>query len=206
MLLHKTPIFARWLYPSLVWKQTSNEKIIYLTFDDGPIPEVTPWVLKTLSEFEAKATFFCVGENINKHPDIFKEVLSKGHSVGNHTYHHVKGWETDNTEYLKDFLKCEEELQKYGKGGRLFRPPYGKITSKQIKQLSSRKIIMWDVLSGDFSKEISAETVLKKSIQYSKSGSIIVFHDSLKAFDSLQYALPRYLDHFQSKGFTFKPL
>ena len=103
-------------------------------------------------------------------------------------------------------MKCEEELQKYGEGGRLFRPPYGKITFKQIKQLSSRKIIMWDVLSGDFSQKLSAETVLKKSIQYSKSGSIIVFHDSLKAFDSLQYALPRYLKHFQSKGFTFKPL
>ena len=206
MLLHKTPIFARWLYPSLVWKQTSNEKAIYLTFDDGPIPEVTPWVLKTLSEFEAKATFFCVGENIHKHSYIFKELLSKGHSVGNHTYHHVKGWETEATEYLKDFLKCEEELHKYGEEGRLFRPPYGKITFKQIKQLSSRKIIMWDVLSGDFSQKLSAETVLKKSIQYSKSGSIIVFHDSLKAFDNLQYALPRYLEHFQSKGFTFKPL
>ena len=206
MLLHKTPIFAHWLYPSLVWKQSSQEKVIYLTFDDGPIPEVTHWVLKTLDEFEAKATFFCVGENIHKHPDIFKEVIKRGHSVGNHTYHHLNGWKTDATEYLKDFLKCEEELQEFDRGGRLFRPPYGKITARQIRQLSSREIIMWDVLSGDFSKKLSPETVLTKSIKYSKPGSIIVFHDSLKALRNLQYALPRYLDHFQSKGFTFKPL
>tara|TARA_R110001592_G_scaffold22974_4_gene90811 strand:+ start:789 stop:1409 length:621 start_codon:yes stop_codon:yes gene_type:complete len=206
MLLHKTPIFAHWLYPSLVWKQSSKEKVIYLTFDDGPIPEVTPWVLKTLDEFKAKATFFCVGENIHKHPDILKEVIKRGHSVGNHTYHHLNGWKTDAIDYLKDFLKCEEELQNLNQGGRLFRPPYGKISAKQIKQLSSRKIIMWDVLSGDFSKKLSPETVLAKSIRYSKPGSIIVFHDSLKAFDNLQYALPRYLEYFQSKGFTFKPL
>tara|TARA_A100000171_G_scaffold50816_1_gene63215 strand:- start:2989 stop:3609 length:621 start_codon:yes stop_codon:yes gene_type:complete len=206
MLLHKTPIFAHWLYPSLIWNRPNKEKTIYLTFDDGPIPEVTPWVLNTLDQFNAKATFFCVGENVHKHSDVFQEVVKRGHSVGNHTYHHLNGWKTDATQYLKDFLKCEEELQKFGQGGRLFRPPYGKITSKQIKQLSSRKIIMWDVLSGDFSKKLEPKAVLSKSIRYSSAGSIIVFHDSLKAFKNLQYTLPRYLEHFQSKGFTFKPL
>lgn len=206
MLLHKTPIVAQWLYPNLVWKQSNKEKVIYITFDDGPIPEITPWVLGTLDQFKAKATFFCVGENVHKHPDIFNEVVSRGHSVGNHTYHHLNGWSTDPTEYLKDFLKCEEELQKFGQGGRLFRPPYGRITKKQIKQLSSREIIMWDVLSGDFSKKIKAKTILEKSMTHSRAGSIIVFHDSMKAFENLQHVLPRYLEHFRSKGFTFKPL
>ncbi|MGW8121212.1 polysaccharide deacetylase family protein [Roseivirga echinicomitans] len=206
MLLHKTPIIAQWLYPDLVWKRSSEEKVIYLTFDDGPIPVVTPWVLKTLEEFNAKATFFCVGENVFKHPEIFRELIQSGHAVGNHTYHHLNGWETDATEYLKDFLKCEEELRKFNQHGRLFRPPYGKITRKQAKQLSSRQIIMWDVLSGDFSDKLKPKTVLEKSIRYSRAGSIIVFHDSLKAFENLQFTLPRYLEHFQSKGFTFKAL
>jgi peptidoglycan-N-acetylglucosamine deacetylase len=206
MLLHKTPLLAQWLYPNLVWKKKVNAKIIYLTFDDGPIPEVTSWVLAQLKEYNAKATFFCVGDNIRKYPDVFKQVIDSEHSIGNHTFHHLNGWKTDSTTYLKDFLSCEEEIQKNGIKSGLFRPPYGRITPKQIKQLSSRQIIMWDVLSGDFLSRIKPEHVLAKSIKYSQNGSIIVFHDSQKAFKNLRYMLPRYLEHFSQLGYEFRTL
>lgn len=206
MLLHKTPLLAQWLYPNLVWKKKVNAKIIYLTFDDGPIPEVTLWVLEQLKEHNAKATFFCVGDNIRKHSDVFSKVIQGGHAIGNHTFHHLNGWKTDNTTYLKDFLSCEEEIQRNGIQSGLFRPPYGRITPKQVKQLSSRQIIMWDVLSGDFLKRIKPEEVLTKSIKYTQNGSIIVFHDSRKAFKNLRYVLPKYLEHFSQLGYEFHAL
>jgi peptidoglycan/xylan/chitin deacetylase (PgdA/CDA1 family) len=206
MLLHKTPLLAQWLYPNLVWKKKVNAKIIYLTFDDGPIPEVTLWVLEQLKEYNAKATFFCVGDNIRKHSDVFSKVIQGGHAIGNHTFHHLNGWKTDNTTYLKDFLSCEEEIQRNGIQSGLFRPPYGRITPKQAKQLSSRQIIMWDVLSGDFLKKIKPEEVLAKSIKYTQNGSIIVFHDSQKAFKNLEYVLPKYLEHFTQLGYEFHAL
>jgi peptidoglycan/xylan/chitin deacetylase (PgdA/CDA1 family) len=206
MLLHKTPLLAQWLYPNLVWKKKVNAKIIYLTFDDGPIPEVTPWVLAQLKEYNAKATFFCVGDNIRKHSDIFSKVVQEDHSIGNHTFHHLNGWKTDSMTYLKDFLCCEEEIQKSGIKSNLFRPPYGRITPKQIKQLSSRQIIMWDVLSGDFLSRIKPEQVLNKILKYTQNGSIIVFHDSQKAFKNLEYVLPKYLEHFSQLGYEFHAL
>ncbi|MFT6969936.1 MAG: peptidoglycan/xylan/chitin deacetylase (PgdA/CDA1 family) [Roseivirga sp.] len=206
MLLHKTPLLLQWLYPNLVWKMKTDAKIIYLTFDDGPIPEVTPWVLNTLDKFNAKATFFCVGDNIKKYPEVFKQVVSKGHSIGNHTFSHLNGWKTERTVYLKDFLSCEQELRNKEMTSNLFRPPYGRITPKQIGQLKSRQIIMWDVLSGDFSNKIQPEQVLANSIKYSSEGSIIVFHDSLKAFKNLKYTLSQYLEHFSQQGYQFQSL
>uniref|UniRef100_UPI0040489768 polysaccharide deacetylase family protein n=1 Tax=Roseivirga sp. TaxID=1964215 RepID=UPI0040489768 len=206
MLLHKTPLLAQWLYPNLVWKKKVNAKIIYLTFDDGPIPVVTPWVLAQLKKYNAKATFFCVGDNIRKYPDVFKQVIDSEHSIGNHTFHHLNGWKTDSTTYLKDFLSCEEEIQKNGIKSGLFRPPYGRITPKQIKQLSTRQIIMWDVLSGDFSGKTKPEKVLAASIKHTLNGSIVVFHDSQKAMGNLYYALPRYLAHFNQLGYEFHAL
>ena len=206
MQVYKTPLLVQWLYPSFLWRKPTEEKTIYLTFDDGPIPEVTPWVLKTLASFNAKATFFCVGENVSKNPDVFRSVVEAGHAVGNHTYHHLNGMKTAPDQYLKDFLKCEEAFQNHGVSTQLFRPPYGRISRRQAQMLSSRTIVMWDVLTYDFSKKVSPESVLKKSIQHTKAGSIVVFHDSIKASENLKYALPKYLDHFHARGYTFKTL
>ncbi len=181
----------------------NKNKVIYLTFDDGPIPEVTDFVLKTLKEFEAKATFFCIGYNVDKNREIFDKLLSNGHSIGNHTYNHMKGWDSDNEEYIANFQKCNEALPKTN----LFRAPYGKIKRKQAKFISNtHKIIMWDVVSGDFLQNISKEKCLEKSIKYSEPGTIIVFHDSLKAFTNLEYTLPKYLAHFKELGYKFEAL
>ena len=206
MQLYKTPLFVQWLYPSLVWRQSKAGKSIYLTFDDGPIPEVTPWVLQTLKHYGAKATFFCVGENVKRHPEIFKMLLADGHAIGNHTYHHLNGIKTGPALYLKDFLKCEEVLRENGVTTSLFRPPYGRISRRQVQMLASRYIVMWNVLSYDFSKKITAQKVLDKSIQHTTSGSIVVFHDSLKANENLKFALPKFLEHFQSQGYRFEAL
>ena len=205
MFLHKTPSILQKLYPTLVWRINSPEKVLYLTFDDGPIPELTPWVLDTLVEFQAKATFFCVGHNVEKHPEVFQRILDEGHAVGNHTFHHLNGWKTDATEYLKDSLKADEAMEGFVQTP-LFRPPYGRITQKQRQQHRHKKIVMWDVLSGDFSQKLSKEQVLAKSVKHSRPGSIIVFHDNLKAEKNLKYALPAYLDHFSQLGYIFESL
>lgn len=206
MFLHKTPSLLQWLYPNLIWKEKTDAKIIYLTFDDGPIPEVTPWVLEQLKKHNAKATFFCVGDNIRKYPHVFKQVIDGKHAVGNHTFHHLNGWKTDSTSYLKDFLSCEEEIQKHNYSTQLFRPPYGRITPRQIKQLNSRQIVMWDVLSGDFLSRLKPEEVLDKSIKNTQNGSIVVFHDSQKAYKNLAIVLPQYLEHFIQLGYEFHAL
>ena len=217
MYLVKTPFLLKKLYPSsLVWNKSRGHKVIFLTFDDGPIPIVTPWVLKTLKNFNAKATFFCIGENIANHPEIFEQIKADGHAVGNHTYNHLKGWITDDETYLENFKKCQSLTQT-----KLFRPPYGRIKFSQIKllknQLASSKyqedlqrdqisIIMWDVLSGDFDVSLSREKCLKNVIKHTQNGSIIVFHDSLKAWDRLEYALPKALEYWTENGFEFKSL
>ncbi len=206
MFLHKTPIILRWLYPSLIWKRKTDLKEIYLTFDDGPIPMVTPWVLDILRKWNAKATFFCVGENISKHPEIFSRVISEGHAVGNHTHNHLNGWKTPLVDYFKNCLQADEAIGSEYSENRLFRPPYGRITSKQIKALKNWQIVMWDVLPGDFSSKHSAEEVLQKAIINSSEGSIVVFHDNLKSFDKLKEVLPAYLEHFTEQGYKFKAL
>jgi len=202
MYLVKSPLLLKWYYPSLTWNKTRNEKVIYLTFDDGPIPDVTTFVLKTLKDFNAKATFFCIGDNIRKHPEVFEQIKKDGHQVGNHTYNHLKGWKTVDEVYLENFKKCQKITNTY-----LFRPPYGRIKKSQIRDIKSInpeiQIIMWDVLSGDFDINLSREKCYENVIKNTRNGSVIVFHDSLKAFDRLEYALPLVLKYFSNKGYQF---
>ncbi len=198
----KTPFWLSYLYPSLTWHESRTDKCIYLTFDDGPIPIVTPFVLKTLKKFEAKATFFCIGDNVRKHPKVFEQILADGHAVGNHTYHHVNGWKTGSKTYLEEFKQCELVVP-----SNLFRPPYGRITNAQIKQLRAYnptlKIIMWDILSHDYHPKLKPETCLKRVINAADNGAIVVFHDSLKAQERLEYSLPRALEYWTKKGYRF---
>ena len=202
MYLVKTPNFIQNLFPNFIWKIPSSEKVIYLTFDDGPIPEVTPWVLDQLEQFDASATFFCVGDNITKNPEVFDLVLQKGHAVGNHTHNHVSGWLTDNIPYYHNVRKCATQVK-----SDLFRPPYGRLKPHQIQFLQRHyKIIMWDVLSGDFDTTITPEKCYMNVIQNTNPGSIIVFHDSVKAKNNLEYALPRALSYFSDKGYRFESL
>ncbi len=205
MYLIKSPLLLKWYYPSLVWHKTRQDKVIYLTFDDGPIPDVTDFVLKTLNTYQAKATFFCIGENIKKHPDIFEKLVTDGHEIGNHTFNHLKGWKTADDTYFKNMVKCQQLT-----GTNLFRPPYGRIKKSQIRSLQKAypkiQIIMWDVLSGDFDPTLSPEKCYTNVVENCKNGSILVFHDSLKAFDRLKYTLPRVLAYFTQKGYVFKTL
>lgn len=201
MYIIKTPNFIQNLFPNFVWRMKSvDSKTIYLTFDDGPIPEVTPWVLDTLKSFDAKATFFCVGDNVRKHPEVFQRVLAEGHLVGNHTYHHLSGWNTDNIPYFHDVRKCARLVR-----SKLFRPPYGRMKPQQVQFLQRHyKIIMWDVLSADFDQDTSPEQCLQNVVAHAQPGSIVVFHDSVKAFKNLQYVLPKCLDFFRTSGYDFK--
>ncbi|WP_091154906.1 polysaccharide deacetylase family protein [Mucilaginibacter pineti] len=202
MYLVKTPRLLKKLYPELIWNINQPNRCIYLTFDDGPIPIVTPFVLNILKQYNAKATFFCIGDNVSKHPDVFKQVIDDGHTIGNHTYNHLKGWKTDNKTYLENFLLADKQLNTP-----LFRPPYGRIKKQQIKDLKTArpdlKIIMWDVLSGDFDINLKPEACLKNVLKHTQPGSIIVFHDSLKAFDRLEYVLPRAMEVWSKEGYEF---
>ena len=207
-MIFRTPFFLPWLSSDLVWRIPTSEKQIYLTFDDGPMPDVTEFVLEELIKVKAKATFFCIGDNVRKYPLVFKKVLEQGHSIGNHTFNHLKGWNYSMDDYSKNVQLCEEEFSNNGypdspKAQKLFRPPYGRIKRGQIRALSNYKIIMWDVLTHDYSKNISPERCLKGSIAAVRPGSVIVFHDSVKAEKNMKYTLPRLLDHFSNSGFTF---
>ena len=194
----------RAIYPEFIWRIPNEKKEIYLTFDDGPIPEITEYVLEELNKYQAKATFFCIGANIEKHPNIFQQVINQGHTVGNHTFNHLRGWDTENEEYFENFQQCESLIQNPKK---LFRPPYGRIKRSQSKEIiKTHKIIMWDVLSGDYDQSLSQERVLNKSIKHTEEGSIVLFHDSIKASKNMMFTLPRYLAHFSEQGFTFKSL
>lgn len=190
------------MYRDLVWKIPTSDPVLFLTFDDGPVPGVTPEVLLILKKYNAKATFFCIGENVEKHPGIYQEIIDNGHKTGNHTYNHLNGWKTKNPVYFRNVLKCTTKVDSL-----LFRPPYGKITRSQSAKLKRKfSIIMWDVLSGDFDPEITKEKCLKNVIQSAQPGSIIVFHDSIKAADKMLFALPKVLDYYSEKGFSFQPL
>lgn len=206
---HRTPSWLQLLFPQFLWNKPAKGKEVYLTFDDGPIPEATPMILDYLREFEARATFFCVGENVDRYPEIFRQVVEQGHSVGNHTYHHLNGWKTPNRKFLQDVLKCQEVMASYytRQGKPLMRPPYGRIKPKQWRTLKKDyEIVMWDVLSGDFSSKIDSTACLNQSIRHSKIGSIVLFHDSVKTINKLKTVLPGYLDHFSRLGFTFQAL
>jgi peptidoglycan/xylan/chitin deacetylase (PgdA/CDA1 family) len=198
----KTPGLLRFLYPQLLWHKNRDKRTLYLTFDDGPIPNVTPSILKILKEHKIKATFFCVGENIHKYPEIFNQILKDGHAVGNHTYHHLKGWETPKDDYLIDIEKCQKHTK-----SNLFRPPYGRATRSQYSELKKfYEIVMWDIMSGDFDTSISPKKCLKNVLKHSKNGSIIVFHDNLKAESRVLYALPRAIQHWLKQGYEFEVL
>ncbi len=207
MFPHKTPVLVQKLYPGLKWRQKTKKKELFLTFDDGPVPGLTPFVLDTLSEFNIKATFFCVGDNLKKHGEIAQKVVSHGHVLANHTFNHLNGWKTDTDQYLENIEKCERYLTEVSTSRRLFRPPYGKMRRSQIRRISQKyEVIMWDVLSGDFSRKISEESCLSNSIKATHNGSIVLFHDNIKAEKNLKYTLPRYIEHFISQGFAFKTL
>lgn len=193
------------MFPTRLWKIEREAKDIYLTFDDGPHPEITPQVLDLLKEYNAKATFFCVGENVKEYPGIFSRIISEGHKVGNHTMHHLNGSKIKDDVYLGDILEAKQYIDTD-----LFRPPYGKLSSFQAQQLAQPlyklKVVMWSVLSGDFDKKLSLEKCLNNVTLKSGPGDIVVFHDSEKAKKNLLYALPKVLDYFTQKGYSFKAI
>lgn len=201
----KTHWLLKWIFRNQTWIVPTKNKTLYLTFDDGPIPEVTPWVLTVLKEHNIKATFFCIGDNVRKYPDVLEEVLKQGHVVGNHTFNHLKGWNYPTKKYVENVLLCTDFLPK---NTTLFRPPYGKIKPKQSKVLRKLgyKIIMWDVLSVDYDSSIAAEICVANVVNNVEEGSIIVFHDSVKAFKNLKIALPKSLEILKARGFNFETL
>lgn len=231
MYLVKTPWWLRALYPSYIWRIPNNHKVIYLTFDDGPHETATPFVLNTLQQYQAKATFFCIGKNVRLYPAIYNQILTEGHRVGNHTENHLNGWKVSDEDYVKDIKAAAEVID-----SSLFRPPYGRIRRRQGRKIQDGRrwtvdrgpfeenvlppssssppstvyrppsILMWDVLSGDFDLSLSPEDCLQNVLKYTNSGSIVVFHDSSKAWDKMSYALPRMLAYFTEKGFRFEVL
>ncbi len=218
MLIEQPPQCIRKLYPSALWRVKPEEHAVYLTFDDGPIPEVTPWVLDLLAEYHVKATFFMVGDNIRKYPDEFRQVVEQGHRIGNHTFNHIRGFEytarhyLENTEKARIFMEmggnvdCNVEKALYPL---LFRPPHGHMFPNQYRYLKRiYRIVMWDLVTRDYSKKLRPPQVLANVMRYARNGSIITFHDSLKSWQNgnLQYALPRALDFLKEEGYEFKLL
>lgn len=203
--LVRTPWLLKKIYPECIWDIKTHEKIIYLTFDDGPHPVATSFVLEELKKYNAKATFFCIGKNVEEHFDMYKKIIEEGHSVGNHTYDHLNGWKTKDEKYLANIFKAKKIID-----SNLFRPPYGKISKFQLKQLKGNKYnltpIMWSVISGDFDDEVSGEECYLAVVKSAKEGSVVVFHDSEKALGRLSYALPLVLKYFNEKGFTFRSI
>lgn len=201
-LLIRPPQILRSFYKESLWRMDKNEPAIYLTFDDGPIPELTTWVLDVLKEYNVKATFFCVGDNILKNPQIFERIKQEGHQVGNHTFNHLKGWKVTQTNYLENIEKCQVLTNT-----NLFRPPYGRIKKSQYKMLAKNyKVVFWDVLTYDYDIFMTPEKCLENSIKYTRNGSIIVFHDNIKAQKNLKFALPHYIEHFLKLNYKFVTL
>ncbi len=200
----KTPWWIKKLYPACIWEMQTDKKVLYLTFDDGPHPRVTSFVLNELEKYNAKATFFCVGKNVTQHNDIYQRILNQGHHAGNHTFNHLNGWKVKDMAYFKDIAEARKNID-----SALFRPPYGRISKFQLRHLTDAfemKVVMWSVLSGDFDAAVSGESCLKNVLRSAKPGNIIVFHDSEKAWTNLAYALPKVLRHFSEKGYRFEKL
>lgn len=208
----KTPGILKFIFKNWVWRLSSKDKVLYLTFDDGPTPEITEWTLNELKKHKAKATFFCIGKNIAKHPEIFRKIPKENHAVGNHTNNHLNGWKTSTATYLKNIEESEKYFEENRKSEivnlKLFRPPYGRLTFSQSKKIRKKgyKIIMWDVLSADFDPAVSNEKCLENAIRNIQNGSVIVFHDSLKASEKLKFVLPKVLEYYSAKGFIFKSI
>ncbi len=191
----------RWMYPGYLWSMSAKEKKIYLSFDDGPYPPATGFVLDTLKKYNAKATFFCIGKNVAAYPELYKRILTEGHVTGNHTHNHLNGWKTDDRVYFDNIVQASKYID-----SRLFRPPYGRITRFQAKHAAEKlglNIVMWSVLSGDFDIELTPEKCLDNVKKFARNGSVIVFHDSAKAMERMAYALPEVLEYFSGKGFVF---
>jgi peptidoglycan/xylan/chitin deacetylase (PgdA/CDA1 family) len=200
--LNKTPTIIRPLAKDLIWSLPTETPSLFLTFDDGPIPEVTIKVCEILEEFNAKASFFCVGENVKKYPEVFQHLIAKGHSYGNHTFNHINGWKSSNAYYYRNIIEARKYI-----ASPLFRPPYGQISRSQSKALSKTyKIIMWDVLSGDFDPKVDWQKCVNNVINNAGDGSIIVFHDSLKSAETMLKALPIILRHFSDLNYSFKAI
>jgi len=217
----KTPILLKFIFRNWVWRLSSKEKVLYLTFDDGPTPEITEWTLNELKKHEAKATFFCIGKNIAEHPEIFQKILEENHAVGNHTNNHLNGWKTKTEVYVQNIEEAEKYFtrichpepfdsaqDKLRRRAKLFRPPYGKLTFSQSKKIRKMgyKIMMWDVLSADFDPKISNEKCLENVIRNIQNGSIIVSHDSVKTSEKLKFVLPKVLEYYSYMGFCFKSI
>lgn len=201
MIIEQPAIFLRWMFPHALWRMDSHEKAVYLTFDDGPIPEATPFILDVLDRFHARATFFMVGENAVKYPHLLEEVRQRGHQVGNHTFNHLSGMRHWTWTYLANIKKADEVLHT-----RLFRPPHGWIRTIQYRVLRhvGIKVVMWDVVTRDYSRLLTADDVLRNVQRYTRPGSIITFHDSLKSIDKLKHALPQALAWLQEQGYEFR--
>lgn len=204
----KTNRLIKKAFPNFVWDIKDRERTVYLTFDDGPTPEVTEWVLQVLKEHAVKATFFCIGNNIEQHPNIFQKIIDQGHAVGNHTFNHLNGWQTGNSAYFENIAATEKIISGIIPGflkNKIFRPPYGRIKSSQATEVRRQgyRIIMWDVLSADFDQAITPERCLQNVIKNTRSGSVIIFHDSVKAYNNLRYALPKAIEYLKEKEFNF---
>lgn len=208
--MHFTPVtvpkVVKKMFPNYIWNIDSQEKTLYLTFDDGPTPEITDWVLECLKDYNAKATFFCIGKNIEQHRDVFQNIINNGHTIGNHTFNHLKGWKTTVNSYLTDVIQAQDLINIQTQ--KLFRPPYGRMKPKQGKLLIDKgfQIVMWSVLSVDWDINVSENQCYKNVVANANSGDIIVFHDSLKASRNLQYALPKVLEYYSNLGFKFKSI
>lgn len=200
MFIEQPPWFYRALFPGATWRIPSDERCVYLTFDDGPIPQVTPWVLNTLDQYGVKATFFMVGDNVRKHPDVFRMVVERGHAVGNHTFHHIQGIRYSTRGYLADVELAARLIP-----GNLFRPPHGHMRFPQLLRLrKTHRIVMWDVVTRDYSPHLSPQQVLANVKRYTRNGSILVFHDSLKAERNMRWAMPRAIEWLLQEGYRFK--
>ena len=201
MFIEQPPQIIRNLYPSAIWRMDKDERAVYLTFDDGPIPRVTPWVLDVLDKYGIKATFFMVGDNIRKHPDEFRMVVERGHRIGNHTFNHIRGLSYDINSYLENTEKACRMMMETN----LFRPPHGYMSPKQYAELKKRyKIIMWDLVTRDYNRKFNGEQILQKVKKYARNGSIITFHDSIKSEENLKYALPKAIEWLKEQGYEFK--
>ncbi len=200
MYLVRLPFFIRWFYPQSLWRVKTKEKVAYLTFDDGPIPEVTPWVLELLKKEKIKATFFCVGENVKKHPEVYQRVISEGHRTGNHTFNHLQSFRTPSNQYLKNIEVSEQYMH-----SKLFRPPHGQLRPRILKAIQKKySVVFWDLLSCDFDASKSPEDCFEIVRKKARPGSVIVFHDSLKAEKNMKYALQKTISHLKKQGYRFE--